>query len=169
MYSDRFEDKIRMHFFFQRARTGWTTGEGALVRALLAAGLLLAALAVTACQPQIGDPCRTSQNCRPGHLCDDSVPGAGGYCTIFDCREGECPSGSICVRFDDAISACMATCDRNRDCRPGDGIVCRRDVGDTPFCYAETEIVEDDTGEEPSAEDEQGPAEEASAEEEAEQ
>ncbi|TVQ99330.1 MAG: hypothetical protein EA398_12455 [Deltaproteobacteria bacterium] len=98
--------------------------------------LVLMALASGGCQPDIGDSCRTSQNCRSGHLCDRSIPGAGGYCTILDCREGECPGGSVCVIFEEGVSACLAKCDRNRDCRPDDGIVCRRDVGDTPFCYA---------------------------------
>lgn len=112
--------------FRQRTRAG-------LLRAVL---LGVPALGLgMACQPQIGDACRTSQNCRPGHLCDTSVDGAGGYCTIFDCRPDECPSGSVCVTFDDSVSACLAKCDRDRDCRPDDGFVCRADVGDTRFCY----------------------------------
>jgi hypothetical protein len=107
--------------------------------------LLLAALAAVAagCKPKIGDDCRISTDCSAAgdRLCDITAP--GGYCTIFSCEPGTCPEDeSLCVEFGArrslrckdnfarspyARTFCMATCDKNSDCRSG--YVCA-DLGD---------------------------------------
>ena len=100
---------------------------------------LLCALAVVAvgCKPKIGDDCRISTDCSSAgdRLCDITAP--GGYCTVFNCEPGTCPvDESLCVEFGAQRSPvakcidlqspspygrafCMATCDKNSDCRSG--------------------------------------------------
>ncbi len=99
----------------------------------LSAGLIaLVALSLpSGCAPEIGDDCKTSDDCSVSgdRLCDRSVPGSGGYCTIAGCDQGTCPDEAICVEFRPAperLSStwCMASCDNNGDCRTGDGFSC---------------------------------------------
>jgi len=101
--------------------------------------LLLCALTAVAigCKPKIGDDCKLSTDCSAAgdRLCDITAP--GGYCTVFNCEPGSCPDGeSLCVEFgaqrstvaacrDDqspspyARTFCMATCEKDSDCRGG--------------------------------------------------
>ena len=90
-----------------------------------------------ACAPEIGDSCITSTECAPGQVCDTTAP--RGHCTVLDCEPNDCPSEAICVDFD-VVSACMRRCDSDKDCRQGDGYVCRDDLGAVPFCYAVDEV-----------------------------
>jgi hypothetical protein len=97
---------------------------------------LVAALALGACAPNIGDSCEASSDCSANgdRLCDPTQP--GGYCTIFNCEPGTCPSESICVAFQARPSMaaactdpqldsrfrrtfCMAKCSSGGDCRSG--------------------------------------------------
>lgn len=87
-----------------------------------------------ACQPNIGDDCRTSIDCSPAgdRLCDVTQP--GGYCTQFNCEPGTCPDDANCVAFDEQLSVqkgcqdangftrytrsyCMEICENDEDCR----------------------------------------------------
>ena len=63
----------------------------------------------TACQPEIGDSCRTSTDCSLNgeRICDLSVrvdgdgnrtPNGRGECTIEGCGRGTCPSEARCVK-----------------------------------------------------------------------
>jgi hypothetical protein len=93
--------------------------------------LPLLALA-SACAPEVGDACISSAECGARQACDTTAP--GGYCLRFDCFDDACPSEAVCVDFVD-VNACMRRCDQDKDCRDSDGYVCRRDVGNVPFCY----------------------------------
>jgi hypothetical protein len=98
--------------------------------------LLVLALFVAGCGPEIGDACETSTDCSQGgdeRLCD--VAQQNGYCTVFDCEAGKCPEEATCVVFDNACtnvsgtspsqrSFCMRTCEEPSDCRPEDGYAC---------------------------------------------
>jgi hypothetical protein len=103
---------------------------------LLSGALLLSLSALAGCAPKIGDACSVSTDCSAtgGRLCDSTQP--GGYCTLFNCEPGSCPSEAICVAFkahpsqaaacaDPQGSArlertfCMAKCSKNSDCRAG--------------------------------------------------
>jgi hypothetical protein len=100
--------------------------------------LLCALLAVAAgCKPKIGDDCRISTDCSAAadRLCDITAP--GGYCTVYNCEPDTCPEDeSLCVEFGAqrspiakcvdkqspspyARAFCMATCDKDSDCRSG--------------------------------------------------
>ena len=83
-----------------------------------------------ACESEVGDPCVSSTQCAPGQLCDTASE--EGYCTVRDCEEGECPSGSICVTFENLDRYCMATCASQSDCR--DGYSCDTDIAAEPIC-----------------------------------
>jgi hypothetical protein len=89
-------------------------------------------VALVGCAPQVGDACLNSNGCAFGQVCDTSSP--GGYCLQYDCVRGRCPTEAICVDFE-TISACMARCETNGDCRRDEGYVCRRDLGPVPFCH----------------------------------
>ena len=96
-----------------------------------------------ACAPLVGDTCATDVECdtQNGESCDLSVP--NGYCTLFDCRPGDCGEESICITFPDQTSACMLYCDDSSGCR--EDHVCRTDIPfeatrggqsvDGGFCY----------------------------------
>ena len=103
---------------------------------LFSGALLLSLSALAGCAPKIGDACSVSTDCSAtgGRLCDSTQP--GGYCTLFNCEPGSCPSEAICVAFkahpsqaaacvDPQGSArlertfCMAKCSKNNDCRAG--------------------------------------------------
>jgi len=92
-------------------------------RLLLVTAALLAALFV-GCKPEVGDSCKLSTDCSilGDRLCDTSQP--DGYCTIFNCEPGSCPSESVCVEFHGASERfarrfCVRSCDGHSDCRPG--------------------------------------------------
>lgn len=91
---------------------------------------LLAVVALlSACKPEIGDECKLSTDCSISgdRLCDTSQP--AGYCTIFNCEAGSCPSEAICVsfhatndRFGESRFArrfCVRSCESASDCRAG--------------------------------------------------
>jgi hypothetical protein len=103
---------------------------------LQAACLVLLGLIALGCSPKIGDSCTISTNCSASgdRLCDVTQP--GGYCTVFNCEPGSCPTDSVCINFGTALSPlpecstdlgnspyqrsfCMATCGNNGDCRGG--------------------------------------------------
>lgn len=98
-----------------------------VVRVTLTVGFLMACLG---CESKVGDPCVTSTQCAPGQLCD--INSEEGYCTLRDCEEGSCPSGSICVTFENLDRYCMATCQSGDDCR--DGYSCDEEVAAEPIC-----------------------------------
>jgi hypothetical protein len=89
-----------------------------------------------ACQPEIGDSCKTSGDCSVSEqrTCDTTLP--DGYCTRFGCSAGDCPEESACIGFRTTLSgapgcaslqerprlqrtACMLRCKKNSDCRNG--------------------------------------------------
>ncbi len=95
---------------------------------------LLIGAAGLACSPKIGDSCSSSINCSTtgDRLCDTTQP--GGYCTIFNCEPGTCPSEARCVAFDQQVAPecsdpqswarferafCMRGCSSDSDCRGG--------------------------------------------------
>jgi hypothetical protein len=88
------------------------------------------------CRPHIGDDCTTSVDCSQSgdRLCDITQP--GGYCTVYNCEPGSCPSEAACVAFDAQTSPfpacrdanglsrfqrayCMLSCSSAGDCRAG--------------------------------------------------
>ncbi len=104
------------------------------LKAVPVAALALAGLALSACQPQIGDSCVLNTNCSTtgGRQCDTSMP--GGYCTVFNCAPNTCPDQSACYLFDPQVqgcpyndrqpsrtghSFCMKDCQHDGDCRAG--------------------------------------------------
>jgi hypothetical protein len=99
----------------------------------------LVALALAACQPQIGDSCSNASDCsvQDQRTCDTTFP--GGYCTELGCGADDCPSEAACIGFQSVVSVaaecaslqsrprlqrsvCMLSCDKNSDCR--DNYVC---------------------------------------------
>lgn len=97
---------------------------------------MLAALALWACQPEIGDSCSNAADCSQtaDRTCDTTVP--GGYCTEFGCSADACPSEAACIAYQSVVSttpecadlqaaprllrtACMRRCSRDSDCREG--------------------------------------------------
>jgi hypothetical protein len=89
----------------------------------------LALLALGACAPKLGDDCSQGIDCdvRNQRICDRAQP--GGYCTIPNCKPGECGDDGVCVRFrpDEprlSVTYCMLKCGSNRDC-DRDAYVCR--------------------------------------------
>ena len=99
------------------------------MRALLAALIPLAILA-PACSPLVGDACEDSTDCGRSMFCELSLP--GGYCTLENCDNKNCPDDGVCIRFTEDISWCMQPCEGNGDCR--DGYTCVKDFGLYPFC-----------------------------------
>ncbi len=95
---------------------------------LLAA--LFAALCAPSCSPSVGDACVSDAQCGTGRRCDPAS--YEGYCTVTPCVPGSCPSESVCVQFEDESTYCMATCERDDDCR--DGYVCDSQAAASPFC-----------------------------------
>jgi hypothetical protein len=101
----------------------------------------IAACALGACAPEIGDECKTSLDCssQGSRLCDRTQP--HGYCTLRGCERGTCPEESVCVKFRPAqerlsTTWCMAKCDDDGDCRTDEGYRCRKleveaDVGES--------------------------------------
>ena len=98
---------------------------------------LVALLALSACTPTIGDKCFLSTDCstRGDRLCDTSQP--DGYCTQFNCAKNSCPDEAACVLFNAGVQGCgyddrsggygsrvarafcVASCNRDSDCRAG--------------------------------------------------
>lgn len=122
----------RMRFFASYAPHRWAWHAFGLAVSLGAVG----------CEPDIGDDCEASVDCSVSgdRLCDRSVPGGGGYCTISGCEKGTCPDDSICVKFrpePERLSTtwCMKPCDGNGDCRTEDGFYCvtAAELGDENF------------------------------------
>ena len=99
------------------------------MRALLAALIPLAVLA-PACSPLVGDACEDSTDCGRSMFCELSLP--GGYCTLENCDNKNCPDDGVCIRFDEDVSWCMQPCESNGDCR--DDYTCVKDFGLYPFC-----------------------------------
>lgn len=100
----------------------------------LTLAFLLATLVAASCGTAIGDNCSDDSDCPTIGYCDRAMP--GGYCTLENCREDDCPDGSVCVEFDNQERFCMAQCDGDGDCR--DGYSCISDVGPSPFCSVRT-------------------------------
>ncbi len=106
-------------------------------------------LLLGACAPEIGDDCTTSADCATtdqSRLCLSQVTEGfpGGYCTVFNCQPGSCPSESVCVGFRTSLANspecdqtsgrarlqrtyCMRTCNADKDCRSGYACI---DVGE---------------------------------------
>ena len=68
------------------------------------------------CGTDIGDDCTSDAQCGEGRICDRSS--RGGYCTVSPCAENTCPENSVCVRFENDLTYCMALCSSEEDCRP---------------------------------------------------
>lgn len=104
--------------------------------------VLVLAVGLVGCGPEIGDECETAADCSQTdeRLCDTSQP--GGYCTIFNCEPAganpvaKCPDESACVAFAvepspvegcaNALgstpytkSFCLKECENGSDCRSG--------------------------------------------------
>src|SRR3990167_4794669 len=90
--------------------------------------LLFAVLALVGsalgCKPEDGDSCKVSTDCSitGNRLCDTSMP--DGYCTVFNCEAGSCPSEAICVEFHGTAERfarrfCVRGCEGGDDCRGG--------------------------------------------------
>jgi hypothetical protein len=104
------------------------------------AALALAAPALVACQPNIGDDCTNHAECAysGSRICEPNLP--GGYCTIFNCEPGSCPDEAVCVAYNSVPSPrpecadpsdrrlqrtfCMKACSSRSDCRTDDGYDC---------------------------------------------
>jgi hypothetical protein len=71
----------------------------------------------------LGGECGNNVDCQIGLVCwttADSPLLWDGYCTVADCGFGPpCPSGSECLRFDEAglVTACLKTCSTSPECR----------------------------------------------------
>lgn len=100
-----------------------------LIPALAALAIILLAMG---CAPQIGDACEANNDCPTGAVCDRSV--AGGFCTIRDCRPGDCPSESVCARFDRHRAFCMRSCSSDDDCRDGHRCIDDEEL-DLSYCF----------------------------------
>ncbi len=96
--------------------------------------LVVAMLWLTACAPQIGDACESSQDCPSGVTCERSVE--NGFCTIRGCRPGGCPSESICVSFDRHETFCMRSCSSDDDCRRDHVCIDDEDKG-LSYCFVD--------------------------------
>lgn len=112
------------------------TPEPSLATSAPRARVMLLALAVlifgAACEPEIGDECKTNLDCPAGAICDTASP--GGYCLSRPCDDNrDCASEAVCVAFDRFTTFCMRSCASDDDCRSG--YVCREDVGVDRFCY----------------------------------
>ena len=86
-------------------------------------------LALGACAPKLGDGCKQGIDCdvRNQRICDRAQP--GGYCTIPNCKPGDCGDDGVCVRFrtDEprlSVTYCMLKCSDGSDC-DRDAYVCR--------------------------------------------
>jgi len=116
---------------YEKALSFLSRAPGARIFILPAA---LFALAVSGCQPQIGDKCVLNTDCSVSgtRQCDTSMP--GGYCTIFNCGPNSCPDQTACYLFNAEVqgcpysdrspsrtahSFCMKDCQQNSDCRAG--------------------------------------------------
>jgi hypothetical protein len=91
--------------------------------------IALLALCAAACAPRLGDGCKTTTDCsvQGTRICDRAQP--GGYCTIANCKRGDCGDEGVCVRWrpsEPRLSAtyCMAKCSSTSDC-DRDQYVCR--------------------------------------------
>lgn len=91
---------------------------------LLLGASALVASALVGCKPEIGDSCKVSTDCSitGDRLCDTSMP--DGYCTMFNCDPGTCPSEAVCVEFHPqserfARRFCVRGCEESSDCRAG--------------------------------------------------
>ena len=107
----------------------WKTIKGR-ARCSLGGAIFSALLVLGGCEAKVGDPCVSSAQCGIGQLCD--INSKEGYCTQRDCEEGSCPSGSICVTFENLDRYCMATCESEGGCR--DGYRCDEELADEPIC-----------------------------------
>ena len=97
------------------------------LRAASALGLLLAS---AACSTDIGDECASDAECGRGRLCDRAS--RAGYCTVSPCAPNSCPENSVCVRFENDQTYCMALCDTSEDCRKG--YSCIEEGAAAPYC-----------------------------------
>jgi hypothetical protein len=86
-------------------------------------------LALGACAPKLGDGCKQGIDCdvRNARVCDRSQP--GGYCTIPNCKPGDCGDEGVCVRFRPdqprlSVNYCMLKCGSSSDC-DRDAYYCR--------------------------------------------
>lgn len=106
-------------------RSGSAMTPTRVARFALPAASLLAAVAMTACAPTVGDTCTTNSECGSELTCDLATP--EGYCTVTPCRPGECPPEAACVDFGAEATYCMRVCrDPDEGCR--DGLTCRTDL-----------------------------------------
>lgn len=85
--------------------------------------------------PHVGSPCWQNSDCGQGLTCwsalVDGFP--GGYCIINvnECTPESCPAGAKCMSFNTGDKACVATCNKDEDCRQNEGYVC----GKNKICW----------------------------------
>ena len=98
------------------------------------AALCVILMVASGCAPQIGDACEVNDDCPEGATCNLTTE--DGFCTIEDCRPGDCPSESVCVEFSRHEAFCLRSCDEDGDCR--DEHACIDDQEhDKQYCFVE--------------------------------
>jgi hypothetical protein len=124
-----FADRVSLPTGFRSRAQARASTPGRAASWLVAFVVCAAALASSACSPKLGDGCSTGTDCdvKNIRICDRAQP--GGYCTIANCKPGQCGDEGVCVRFrpdEPRLSAtyCMAKCDNTKDC-DRDAYVCR--------------------------------------------
>lgn len=65
----------------------------------------------------VGQPCTSDSACAGGTCVSESDGLPGGYCTVFNCGNAGCPTGSECFELGDD-TLCLETCSDN-SCRAG--------------------------------------------------
>jgi hypothetical protein len=114
--------------------------------------LLSLCSSVFGCEVEIGDDCTTAADCsqeEPRLCLTQALEGyPGGYCTVFNCEPGTCPSEAVCVGYRSTLSDaaecadglgtsrlqrtfCMRSCGSSSDCRSG--YACIDVAGDDPW------------------------------------
>lgn len=78
----------------------------------------------------IGSACTPGENsmqgdCPDGEMCMPQAP--GGYCLSFCGIAGPCAAGSTCVQSPRVSDLCLKSCDKDDDCRTGEGYTCDPD------------------------------------------
>ena len=99
--------------------------------------LSISLLCLYGCSSEVGDPCISDAQCGLGRTCD--LSSFEGYCTVKSCEADSCPSGSICVTFEDQSTYCMAICQESEDCR--DGYQCDMSFAAAPFCRQKPQLT----------------------------
>lgn len=136
-----------------------------MIRPLLAAGLLIAALLGAGCGRSIGDNCSVNVDCSAlgDRFCDISAP--NGYCTMEGCDYASCPSEAVCIRFFTPLpdksctdstqcaayqtcqsGRCTGACSKHEDCGTGQRCVdgkCASESSERRWCQKKCDDNDD--------------------------